>query len=141
MVNAEESGEVTAQVPLLAPCTEAGRVAISARFLVEYLKGQEGIVTMGVKDHSSPVLFTAPGMPEVVIMPMAVQWAGKASRPVPDTQAQSGEIKHVENEGSSPKGVEAVKDRQTVAQADDKTAKKPRTRKISKASLRAGRSE
>ena len=50
------------------------RIAFKSQYLVEYFKGQEGIVSMGVSSPSAPALFTTAGMPDVVMMPMSVQW-------------------------------------------------------------------
>lgn len=51
-----------------------GRTAINVNYLLEYLKGREGLVTMGVSSESSPILFQHGTSPLVVIMPMFVQW-------------------------------------------------------------------
>ena len=52
-------------------------------YLLEYLRGKQGLVTMGVKTERDPILFTHGPSPLVVIMPMFVQW-----EPVAVTQAE-----------------------------------------------------
>jgi len=69
----EEKGEVTAEVPAQTDGT-AGRIAINVGHLLDYLKGREGIVTMGVRGAQEAVLFHHGTSPLVLIMPMVVQW-------------------------------------------------------------------
>ena len=51
-----------------------GRIALDARYLLDYLKGKEGMVVMAVTAEKSPAVFRHSGSPLVVIMPMHVQW-------------------------------------------------------------------
>jgi len=53
---------------------DSGRVAIDLNYLLAYLKGKTGLVTMGVKDESSVVTFRYPSSPDVAMMPMKAQW-------------------------------------------------------------------
>lgn len=124
MASATEVGEVAAQVRLLVPCTEGGRTAMDVKYLSAYLKGQEGIVTMGTKDPTSPVLFTTPGMPEVVMMPMSVQWDNRVPQPKGRTEEQVAEDGRVGVSSSPPDG-----DTKPTKSA----AKKPRARRTRKA--------
>lgn len=66
-----EKGKVEAVVPVQTE-GDPGRVALNVRYLLEYLKGKEGLVTVGAKDESSPVLLRHATSPPVVIMPMFV---------------------------------------------------------------------
>lgn len=74
---ADEKGETEASVPIMVE-GGAGKVAINARYLLSYLKGKQGLVTMGVKDPASPVLLRHGSAPVVVLMPMNVQWEDTA---------------------------------------------------------------
>jgi len=88
-------------VRLLVPCTQPGTLAIGIKYLTTYFKGQEGIVSMGVKTPSSPALFTTPGMPDVVMMPMFVRPDSKPeAASVQDTG--EGEARPEESEGEEP---------------------------------------
>lgn len=53
---------------------EPGRTAIAVKYLLNYLKGREGLVVMGVRGTQDPVLFRHGTSPLVMIMPMFVQW-------------------------------------------------------------------
>ncbi len=70
---AEEKGEIEATIPVEIQ-GEAGRTALNVNYLLEYLKGKTGLVTMAVSSPQSPVLFRRGGAPLVLIMPMFVQW-------------------------------------------------------------------
>ncbi len=126
MARATETGEVTTQFRLLVPCTAAGRIAISSNYLVEYFKGQEGIVNMGVNSPSAPALFTTPGMPDVVIMPMFVQWNGEPAAETPPAEepaqeTSEGEAQPEEAQAASPPPTE---DTQAATSAPAKERKK-----------------
>ena len=68
----EDKGEATAEVPVQA--TEPGRIAVNVVYFLDYLKGRDGVITMGVRGPQDPVLFRHRTSPLVLIMPMQVQW-------------------------------------------------------------------
>jgi len=51
-----------------------GRIGLNLPYLMEYLKGKTGFITMATTDHTKPALFRCSGHPLVVIMPMHVEW-------------------------------------------------------------------
>lgn len=69
----EDKGKVEAEVPLVGEATP-GRVALNVSYLLDYLKGKQGVLSIGVKNEQSPVLFHHGNSPLVMIMPMFVQW-------------------------------------------------------------------
>lgn len=69
----EEKGNIAADIPVQTE-GEAGRTAINVKYLLNYLKGREGLVVMGVRGTQEPVLFRHSTSPLVMIMPMFVQW-------------------------------------------------------------------
>jgi DNA polymerase III sliding clamp (beta) subunit (PCNA family) len=56
---------------------DSSRVGLNAKYLLDYLKGKEGIVTITVTEEKSPVGFRYQAGPTVLIMPMFVQWPDK----------------------------------------------------------------
>ena len=52
----------------------SGRIAFNAGYLLEYLKGKDGMVALAVQGERSPGIFRHAGAPLVLIMPMYVQW-------------------------------------------------------------------
>ena len=68
-----EKGSVEAQVPVQTE-GEPGRTAMNVDYLLNYLKGREGLVSIGVTGTQEPVLFRHSASPLVVIMPMHVEW-------------------------------------------------------------------
>ncbi len=69
----DEKGSVEAVIQVQ---TEGGtgKIAINAKYLLGYLKGKEGLVSMCVKGVQDPALFRYASSPLVVMMPMFVQW-------------------------------------------------------------------
>jgi len=68
----EEAGKVEGTLPVQADNPD--RVAIDIRYLLEYLKGKEGMITMGLTGKTAPVVFRHRSSPLVLVMPMNVQW-------------------------------------------------------------------
>ena len=68
----EEAGKVEGTLPVQADNPD--RVAIHIGYLLEYLKGKEGIITMGLTGKTAPVVFHHRNSPLVLVMPMNVQW-------------------------------------------------------------------
>jgi DNA polymerase-3 subunit beta len=68
-----EKGDVTAELPIQ---TEGGpgRVALNLSYLLDYLKGKEGLLTLAASNQTSPILLRHAGAPLVVVMPMNVEW-------------------------------------------------------------------
>jgi len=65
------------QAELTVPVTttgEPGRVALSGRYLGEFLKDKQGVVSMQATNEHNPVLFRSASPIVVVIMPMFVNW-------------------------------------------------------------------
>ncbi|MFH1031086.1 MAG: hypothetical protein V1767_00745 [Chloroflexota bacterium] len=71
----EEMGEVSASIPIYA-VDGPGHVAINVKYLLEYLGGKEGLVTMGMANNTGtgPILFEHAGAPATVLMSMLVAW-------------------------------------------------------------------
>jgi len=67
-------GEKEAEATIQARAEAPGRIALNAGYLLDYLKGRDGVVTMAVEKGNSPGVFRHAGAPLVVIMPMYVQW-------------------------------------------------------------------
>jgi len=68
----EDVGKVEGTLPVQADNPD--KVAINIKYLLEYLKGKEGIVTMGLSGGTAPVLFRHRSSPLVLVMPMQVEW-------------------------------------------------------------------
>ncbi|GAI75298.1 unnamed protein product, partial [marine sediment metagenome] len=69
----EKKGSVEAQVSVQTE-GEPGKTAVNVDYLLNYLKGREGLVSIGVRSAQDPVLFRHSTSPLVMIMPMFVQW-------------------------------------------------------------------
>ena len=70
--SSEEAGKVEGTLPVQADNPE--RVGLNIKYLLEYLKGKEGMITMGVSGRTAPVMFRHRASPLVIVMPMFVEW-------------------------------------------------------------------
>jgi DNA polymerase-3 subunit beta len=70
--SSEEAGKVEGTLPVQADNPD--RVALNIKYLLEYLKGKEGMITMGLSGGAAPVMFRHRSSPLVLVMPMNVQW-------------------------------------------------------------------
>ncbi len=85
--HSEEDGDVEARIKV-QPGAVPSRVAISVKYISEYLKGRSGLVTMTTTgDGKGPVVFEHGNSPKVCIMPMFVQWGDepKEAAATPET--------------------------------------------------------
>ena len=71
----KDTGDAIAEVPVQ---TEGGpgKTAVNIKYLMEYFKGKDGLVTMAVSTPSAPVIFRYSNTPLVIMMPMHVDWTG-----------------------------------------------------------------
>ena len=70
--SSEEVGKVEGTLPVQADNPD--KVAINIKYLLEYLDGKEGLITMGLTGKTSPVAFRHRASPLVMVMPLNVQW-------------------------------------------------------------------
>jgi len=73
-VSAQSEDKRQVETSLSAMVDTPGKIAISVDYLLSYLSGKDGMVTMGVRSESEPALFRYNGAPLVLIMPMHVDW-------------------------------------------------------------------
>lgn len=84
-----ESGSSMTEVPV-EPGAQPGRICLKHGYLVEYLTGKEGFVTIGTKDRSSPAVFHFGQKPLVAIMPMKAEWSDDPKpEPVEETKTET----------------------------------------------------
>jgi len=68
----EEAGKVEGTLPVQAD--NPGRVGLNIKYLLEYLKGKEGMITFGLSSGTAPVVLRHRASPLVLVMPMMVEW-------------------------------------------------------------------
>ena len=78
---AEDLGTTSTAVPAI--CQGEGKIAFNAAYLLDYLKGKEGTVTLSAGSPKEPGLFSHRGTPNLALMPMFVQWDGEKQGPTP----------------------------------------------------------
>lgn len=70
--SSEEAGKVEGTLPVQAD--NPGRVGLNIKYLLEYLKGKEGMITFGLISGTAPVVLRHRASPLVLVMPMMVEW-------------------------------------------------------------------
>lgn len=66
--------EVESRIKTLSTKGEPNKVAVSATYLLDYLKGKDGVVTIALGIEGAPVILQHQKDPKVIIMPMVAQW-------------------------------------------------------------------
>ncbi len=99
----EEKGEVSAEIPI-QPGSLPGRVALNVKYLLDYLEGKDGLITLGKDQGSSPALLHYGSKPVVAIMPMNVQWDDETPKTEQPAAANTGEIEEATVEESENTG-------------------------------------
>jgi DNA polymerase III sliding clamp (beta) subunit (PCNA family) len=69
-----EEQEIRATLDVIRTQGEPGRTAINFAYLLRYLAGKQGIITLSKYPESAPLVFEYQNSPRVLIMPMFVQW-------------------------------------------------------------------
>ena len=128
-----DKGEVEVQVPVQTD-GGPGRVAVNVSYLLGYLKDKQGLISMGVTNPSSPILFrNGAATPLVVIMPMHVNWDGEPAAEAPRDEAPAERPDEgSEDEGpddSPPETEPPESESEAEAPEPEKTA--PRARRTS----------
>jgi len=96
---AEDLGTTTTVIS--AVCQGEGRIAFNYLYLLEYLKGKEGLVTLEGTGPSAPAKFSYRGTPHLVMMPMFIKGEGEAT-PAQATAAEEPGEEEVEPEAPEP---------------------------------------
>jgi len=83
-----ESGEIQATISAMNT-QGAGRLAVNFAYLLSYVKGKDGIITLSKTTDTGPILLQYQQTPTVLIMPMRVDWPGdKKEEPAPAEPAE-----------------------------------------------------
>jgi len=68
----EKMGDIETSIPV--ETDEPGRIGFNVNYLLEYIKGKEGLITMATQGEKGPGLFRHSTSPLVLLMPMFVEW-------------------------------------------------------------------
>jgi DNA polymerase III sliding clamp (beta) subunit (PCNA family) len=94
-LGAKSEGDADIEMALPVTASAPGRIALNIGYLLEYLKGKQGLVTLAVKTSESPALLQHSASPLTVVMPMFTQWPGD---PVPEKPPEASKEDEVETE-------------------------------------------
>jgi len=89
-----EEQEIRATLDAISTQGEPGRTAINYTYLLRYLAGKQGIITLSQYDNTGPVVFEYHNSPRVLIMPMSVKWGDEpvsVEEPEPETIEENPE--------------------------------------------------
>ena len=113
---AGDVGEVGTDLALLS-CSFPGKIAVNCSYLLAYAKAVPGVVTMKTTTPSSPVLLLSEGQPQVVLMPMFVQWGGEGPQPAPNAEGTPNPAGQDESEDSNED--QTVPNQESATAAED----------------------
>ena len=89
-----EEQEINATLDAIRTQGEPGRTALNYTYLLRYLAGKLGIITLSQYDATGPLVFEYQNSPRVLIMPMSVKWGDEpvvAQEPEPETIEENPE--------------------------------------------------
>jgi hypothetical protein len=112
----EEKGEISAEIPV-QPESSPGRVALNVKYLLDYLEGKDGLITLGKDQGSSPALLHYGSKPVVAIMPMNVQWGDET----PKTEAPAKDAGETEEGTEEP--ANSTEDETPAEDREEKSAR------------------
>ena len=131
-----EEQEIRATLDVIRTQGEPGRTAINYTYLLRYLAGKQGIITLSQYPESAPLVFEYQNSPRVLIMPMFVQWGDEKPVAAEEPEAEAVEENPEEEPGSSLEeepaqaeqetGEGTPEPEETVAAADKPAGKKRR---------------
>jgi DNA polymerase III sliding clamp (beta) subunit (PCNA family) len=84
-----EEQEIRATLDVISTQGEPGRTALNYTYLLRYLSGKLGIITLSQYNATGPLVFEYQNSPRVLIMPMSVQWGDEpvaAEKPEPEPE-------------------------------------------------------
>jgi len=122
---AEDVGTLSATIP--ATCAGEGRIAFSAAYLMEYLKGKEGMVSLAWTSSQAPCRFSYRGVSNLALMPMFVQ----DNAPTPTPPAPTS-VPVEESDPDLPSEENSTPDPQEAPTPEASTPTKPARRRKKK---------
>jgi hypothetical protein len=120
---AEEAGSLTASIPAHSQDGE-GKIAFNIRYLTGYLAGKLGMVLLETSDPKAPGRFFCSGSPDVLLMPVFVQWDGS-----PTTEPAADQPADEEAPGEPAGGQQAPVDEGTAEEPAAAASPPTRSRK------------
>jgi len=72
--------EISSAIDTINTQGEPSRLGINVKYLLEFVSGKQGIISLTRYTDAGPVVFEYQKMPKVLIMPMQVQWPGDTPR-------------------------------------------------------------
>ena len=110
-VRSKDEADIEMALPVTA--SAPGRIGFNIGYLLEYLKGKQGLVTLAVKTPQSPALLQHSASPLTVVMPMFVEWPGD---PKPEKPPEATEVTEAETEATEEQEVGEV---EAIEQAEE----------------------
>ncbi|MDD4874615.1 MAG: hypothetical protein PHE15_06565 [Dehalococcoidales bacterium] len=99
--------EISSTIDTMLTQGESKRVGINQSYLLDFLSGKQGIMTLSIYTDNGPVVFEYSKSPRVLIMPMQVQWADTPPAEEPaadikeDVKSESGDDTESDSENSA----------------------------------------
>lgn len=117
--------EVESTIKVLMSQGGPNRVGLDANYLLDYLKGKEGVVSLSWVSEGSPVAFKHQKSPTVLIMPMKVDWEDAVPEPEPEQVVAEAEAGTSDSPtGTEPEGETPPAPPETAAKSSRRRGKK-----------------
>lgn len=125
-----EGAQVEAKISTMTTQGAPNRIAIDQKYLLDYLKGKDGVITLSMTAPTAPIIFEHQQAPKVLLMPMQVEWPGD---PKPEPEPKEPEdIKEAVETEKSPEPPEDEELTQPEAEASATEPTPPKTKRNSR---------
>ena len=110
--------EISSTIDTMLTQGEGRRVGLNNAYLLDFLAGKQGIVTLSIYTDNGPVVFEYNKSPRVLIMPMQVQWDDETppAEPAEDIKEDVKSESEDDTESDSEVSAEAEDESATVAE-------------------------
>jgi DNA polymerase III sliding clamp (beta) subunit (PCNA family) len=98
-----DDDEIGSTIDVIITKGEPSSIALNQKYLLEYLKGKDGIITFTRYTEQGPAAFEYPNSPKVLLMPMFVEVKKSEPEPAPAAETTSEEKAEAEGEAETDK--------------------------------------
>lgn len=119
-----DNNEIQSSVRTIGADVSVNRVAINSSYLLEYLNGKDGIVTVLWAGKASPMVFQHQKDPKVLIMPMEAKWDddNPEGPEAPESESEDETEKESTEETEPAQDQESTKETEPVQKQESEPA-------------------
>jgi DNA polymerase III sliding clamp (beta) subunit (PCNA family) len=107
--------EISSVIDTINTQGEPSRLGINVKYLLEFVSGKQGIISLTRYTDVGPVVFEYQKMPKVLVMPMQVQWPGDTP-PAAEPEASVETTEETSDNGAEDAGEAETSEEEVTAE-------------------------